>query len=485
MAIFNLSDAVLSLGERVYEFNRIFSEFYERFVSEIYPGKEPLYRSEIDGLFAAIGRLEKRSNEMLKVGENGENELSEFERLAIRSAKDGLMAQRAYLDYFITREITSFEEAASIILGSDPIELHEKYLANVIDEPVYFEQAATRAKEEPFDLTGMDETVKLLLLERLKDLVMRYAAEEHLFPKEIENIFEERIDNLITLRVGIDPYDEGGAYLEKEHKIELSSYHFRPYKTAKYAEVINPGIALLVLVHEIFAHALNSLYSSLLPVHLQGKIANVDSLANMVVFEGLALLREGTIPEQDPIRELGQHGIRLLYNRGKGYVVGNLRSIPLREGEIQFSLTQNLHHFNTMTYNTYVKFLFLDNKGDSEKAEGVLQKRLFSEREGKVLQIRPKLRLTEPTRMPDIFYDLSYLTGVDFFRTCLGDVKQHYEKKFGKDATKQIQEDRLFLNAVLSTGLWSWQTFPDWIAFALKNKKAFTNEYIKNLFSED
>jgi hypothetical protein len=463
---FSTSKKLRRISSHIADFNVQFSdEIYNGRIPKVLRGDEIAYSKDTTQLLRKISRLEAATS-VIKPS-------SEFERLAIQSALDGLHAQEQFVRFFLRGEGT-VDELVENILGENTIDQHKTYLHNAI-----------RNNQQPppsdFDINEMGED-QTRLLDRLSQLIVSNAIAESLLPPDARKASSQRVIKWLTFNINIDPDGEGAGYHEEstreEGAVDLSNYHFRRYTRAGKT-IINPGTALVVLAHEMYGHGLAHVFSEGMPPHLDGTTPNVDSLAALGPSEGMALWREGLTDTVDKrARSLGFFGKRLVTQKRLGYSEEELLEIDdVKKEEIDYALRTNKVNNNSLALDAFIRYLFLKHDTQADVQRELNE--LYPD------QSKPSTLLDRPQNAHELIYKLSYVAGLCLVEQCVANIVARYEEEHGNDTREAIEGDLFTLNAILSTGRWSQQTFPDWITFALDNQDAFETEYLTPLFRED
>lgn len=424
------------LSDEIYKFNKLFSQAWKGF-----DDKKRLRPKAIESLNEKIIGLKKKLTEANKTN------YSDFERLVYENIKDGLEAQTAYLDYYFNARIAQFEELIKKVYSQEAIDLVLEFTK---DEGNIQLEELTPSEQADFD----DFPSEGLLLS-LKDLVLESCVQGGFLPKREE--IESESYELIELSLARDGSGSGW----RPGFIDLEPAHFKFYfKEDKI--YLNPGVIFKDLEHEI-GHLIHNFFSRGLPSCLKGEESNLESLVTVPIFEGLALGREGL----QIAEELSWLELNFLKNLAAGYKLVNNRRIKrkLNRAEMEYAVLQNEEHWHeyldVMAYQPYLKL----KKTEAEALNGiekVYQEHRFTK------SIQPKISQTNGE--VGIYYDLCY-----YFSYLFG--KRQVEKNL-----KGLNEpDKKTLNAIISTGFWSWRVWPKWIEYALANIKAYRESYLSKL----
>lgn len=441
-----------SVCREVYKFNGLFEEKWKEW------GKERIwwFPSEIEDLKKRIEDLEKKVDKI--------SNISPFEKLVLENIKDGLMSQKEYIDCFFYSK-GSVEELISKIYNKEAIKLIEYFIANN-QNPKYIHISEIEAQKPEFiELENIREEDKINLLSKIKDRVIAECEKNEFLPSHEEIRTEEKSFDILRINL-ISKREEGYGWWPGF--IDLDPKDFKVYKENNII-IVNTAVIFKYLEHEV-GHMIHGFYSEGMPSPLKGEYRNFMNLCVLPIFEGLALWREG-------FREGKESNLALnLLNCGFNFkIIGdkNYSTKKLTEKEKEYAKLQNERAFYVLMNNeAYRPFLELMNISKNNLSDTEIHYRnTFL----KSHNINPLLPLTDGNT--ERFYELldyfSYLFGFEQVKKVLTEVEKRDD----------FQQEKRTINAIISSGFWSWRVWPKWVEYALNNIEKYKEEYLSKLIN--
>jgi len=416
-------EKIRDLDKRVADYNEEFNVLYENL-------------STLPNPFA-YQELRAKNLELLSELKNTSPD-TEFDNLVKEHIESQLMAQLLFLDFFFNekKNLTTMLDAC---LGPNIFEKMEKRARNY-DYKRMWNASKLEAKRLEYKIDGLDyikEGIKKYL-PIMRERIFKYCVEQGYLPNDFD--FE--------LELSDETSSWGGGCL----LLDVSSFRSFRYKNKT---IVNPSEAYLNFIHELGGHASQEEYSKNMPLTLRSNDANFSNFVSMPTVEGIADKREIEF-----INYLKIHQNEL------GFVINNedenITICKIPDDELRYSLANFNYMESYVVLEDFYKLLRL------KELEGNFDaKKYFSEFSRKT---NPGLyNLLEQFIPKDVedhktIYNISYYVGLENIEAILKNIETNYGKEY-------CEKNKKIINEALSTGCWSWKTYPKFVDFYLRNMK--------------
>ncbi|MGI5862766.1 MAG: hypothetical protein ACOX6T_12010 [Myxococcales bacterium] len=460
MRLFALkNEALLRLDERVFQFNVLFWNFYQRRLR----GKLVNYRV-LDRLIDDNAALRRELADLPTAGLDG------FEQLVHRHLCANLEAQHEFLQYWFLGGIERIEVLVERVFGPTALDyLRESFRgydfkseARLIDLESTLKPAMMVQGHR-----GVVRTINALIPFLVEQLVYAGVSDG-----VIPTVAAPSVDPAgiaVVLKTGSQA--RGAAWYERSQTVELSEREFHVFREDGRV-YINAGLPLMTLAHEIIGHAVHGACSAWMPLTVSGADENLTNITSMPAVEGLALERE----------QFGRAFVRarrdyLAFEVGPEEIICR----PLANDELELALLLNHAEDLERIVCCYTALLGLKQMDDpsfdpksalAEEWDGHLSRSKHT-----IVAKSPVNVVPRSTELVDFLYDLSYLLGPKLLRETIGRTID----AFGHDF---VERNHALISQVLATGTWAMPVFGDWVLFALENREAFERESAECLLGQ-
>ncbi|HCF58867.1 MAG TPA: hypothetical protein DFS52_12860 [Myxococcales bacterium] len=457
MRLFALkNEALLRLDERVFQYNVLFWNFYQRRLR----GRLVNYRV-LDRVIDDNAALRRELADLPTGALDG------FERLVHRHLSANLEAQHEFLEYWFLGGIERVEVLVERVFGPTALD----YLRDSFRHYDFKSEAR---------LIDLESTLKPAMMVQGHRGVVRTI--NSLIPFLVEQLVYAGVSDGVIPTVAVPSVDpaaiavvlktgsqaRGAAWYERSQTVELSEREFHVFREEGRV-YINAGLPLMTLAHEIIGHAVHGACSTWMPLTVSGADENLTNITSMPAVEGLALERE----------QFGRAFVRARRDF-LAFEVGpdEIHCRPLANDELELALLLNRTEDLERVVGCYTALLGLKQMDDPSFDPKVA---LAEEWDGHLSRSKHALVVKSPvnviprsTELVDFLYELSYLLGPKLLRETIGRAIDAFGNTF-------VEQHHPLISQVFATGTWAMPVFGDWVLFALENREAFERESAESL----
>jgi len=404
---------LIELDKRTVEFYKLIQGYFGG-LSNLY-GKER-YKEELDGIL-------DKSNEIIPE--------TEFDDLVLRNIQSNLRLNDLTLDYLTN---PSFE--LSVIDFFDKIAGNGVY--GLLEERVksppwekkwkYAERTRERNCTRVNRFTEEAQTAAKSWIPRIKEDILNYGKEEGLLPENFD---------MTLLLLPPKERSEWSSWSSVTRIFNLGSYGFDFFHRGKEGVVAIPTKAYGAAFHEVLGHGAHQIHSADMPLSTRFTEQIVGITPTKSITEGVAINSE---------------------NRAYEFLRNRLDNLGITEEDA--ALLQIDDELQEQSRYEYMYYALLKDRELREKGFNAYEHLLN-------LTQNPVIARQFKENFKEGFESMWEQTGHTLGPLHYGKMEKTVREKFGKDYPER---ERKRFNAAALTGVWSWEVYPDAVAYILKNE---------------